>query len=116
MIKNGMGVYLIQAMDFKEQMVYTYISVGVNGEDATNKAIKFYNLNENEFDSFVAEHYINIVGYEIEVNIKIEEELDITDEVGGCHGGGVGWNPQGIFCGECSSSTCKGCVNEYIKD
>ena len=44
------------------------------------------------------------------------DKLDIVDEVGGCHGGGVGWNPQGIFCGECSSSTCKGCVNEYIKD
>jgi len=44
------------------------------------------------------------------------DKLDIVDEVGGCHGGGVGWNPQGIFCGECSRSTCKECINEHIKD
>jgi len=30
-------------------------------------------------------------------NEIFEQELDIVDEVGGCHGGGVGWNPQGIF-------------------
>lgn len=28
------------------------------------------------------------------------------------HDGGVGWNPQGVFCGECSRATCRGCVNE----
>lgn len=34
------------------------------------------------------------------------------DEVGGLHEGGVGWNPNGIFCGECTAVTCKGCSNE----
>ncbi|SDF77903.1 hypothetical protein [Sporomusa acidovorans] len=41
------------------------------------------------------------------------EPVDI-DEVGGAHEGGCGWNPQGVFCGECSSSTCKGCINQYM--
>lgn len=40
------------------------------------------------------------------------EEDVFIDEVGGCHEGGLGWNPNGVFCGECSNSTCKGCVNE----
>ena len=31
------------------------------------------------------------------------------DEVGGCHGGGFGWNPQGVFCGECAFESCKVC-------
>jgi hypothetical protein len=37
------------------------------------------------------------------------------DEVGGVHEGGVGWNPNGEFCGECASVSCKGCVNEDKK-
>lgn len=37
------------------------------------------------------------------------------DEVGGYHDGGIGWNPNGIWCGECTSSSCKGCINEYIQ-
>ncbi len=36
-------------------------------------------------------------------------ENDLKDEVGGVHGGGVGWNPNGVFCGECGSVTCAGC-------
>jgi hypothetical protein len=33
----------------------------------------------------------------------------IKDELGGIHDGGVGWNPHGVFCGECGSITCKKC-------
>lgn len=35
------------------------------------------------------------------------------DEVGGQHSEGIGWNPNGIWCGECVKSTCKGCKNEH---
>lgn len=38
------------------------------------------------------------------------------DEVGGFHGEGVGYNPNGIFCGECSRLSCKSCVNKDSKD
>ena len=38
-------------------------------------------------------------------------EPDIVDELGGIHGGGVGWRPDGTFCGECSRSSCLGCPN-----
>lgn len=45
----------------------------------------------------------------------LEEYIDesFKDEVGGVHDCGTGWNPQGVFCGECSRETCKGCVNEF---
>ena len=33
----------------------------------------------------------------------------IKDKVGGIHEDGVGWNPRGTFCGECSNITCEGC-------
>lgn len=48
--------------------------------------------------------------------IEMREYKDetIIDEVGGMHEGGVGWNPKGFWCGECSSITCKGCVNEFL--
>lgn len=37
------------------------------------------------------------------------------DEVGGCHYDGCGMNPYGVNCGECSNKTCKGCINENVK-
>ena len=33
----------------------------------------------------------------------------------GTHEEGLGWNPNGVFCGECSESTCRGCPNETAK-
>lgn len=35
------------------------------------------------------------------------------DEVGGCHEDAIGWNPQGVWCGECTRESCKGCINEH---
>ena len=31
------------------------------------------------------------------------------DEVGGYHDCGEGWNPHGIWCGECSNESCANC-------
>lgn len=31
------------------------------------------------------------------------------DTIGGVHDEGLGWNPNGVFCGECSNSTCEKC-------
>ena len=33
----------------------------------------------------------------------------ITDELGGVHTDGVGYAPDGRFCGECTRESCKGC-------
>lgn len=33
----------------------------------------------------------------------------IIDKCGGRHEEGLGWNPNGVFCGECSNMTCEGC-------
>lgn len=35
----------------------------------------------------------------------------IKDDLGGLHEGGCGWNPYGIFCGECARASCVGCFN-----
>lgn len=37
------------------------------------------------------------------------------DEVGGYHEDGIGINPHGIYCGECSKITCSGCHNENMR-
>jgi len=47
-------------------------------------------------------------------NPEEPEDEDIIDEVGGCHGGGIGFNPQGVWCGECTNVTCAGCVNQHV--
>ena len=31
------------------------------------------------------------------------------DSIGGVHDQGLGWNPNGVYCGECSFSTCVDC-------
>ena len=33
----------------------------------------------------------------------------ITDEIGGMHTDGVGYAPDGTFCGECTRHSCVGC-------
>lgn len=33
----------------------------------------------------------------------------ITDELGGVHTDGVGYAPDGTFCGECTRQSCIGC-------
>ena len=33
----------------------------------------------------------------------------ITDELGGIHTDGVGYVPDGTFCGECTRQSCVGC-------
>lgn len=42
------------------------------------------------------------------------DEDSYTDEVGGEHDSGCGWNPLGVWCGECCRATCRGCVNESL--
>ena len=34
------------------------------------------------------------------------------DEVGGFHSEAIGWNPHGIWHGECTRASCKGCPYE----
>lgn len=33
----------------------------------------------------------------------------MSDEIGSFHDEGLGWSPDGNFCGECSSTTCVAC-------
>lgn len=35
----------------------------------------------------------------------------ITDDLGGVHTDGVGYAPDGRFCGECNKDTCVGCYS-----
>ena len=37
------------------------------------------------------------------------DECGYIDSVGGHHDAGVGWMPDGHYCGECSHSTCEVC-------
>ena len=36
------------------------------------------------------------------------------DQVGGFHDSGTGYNPNGVWCGECSRLSCRTCVNERL--
>lgn len=43
------------------------------------------------------------------VNFNYVPDNMWKDELGGYHGEGIGYNPQGVFCGECTQETCEGC-------
>lgn len=38
------------------------------------------------------------------------------DEIGGIHDQGIGYNPNGVFCGECGNTSCTGCINANLKE
>ena len=38
------------------------------------------------------------------------------DEVGGYHDCAEGWNPNGVWCGECTRPSCKGCPSERVEN
>ena len=42
-------------------------------------------------------------------------EKAFRDEIGGIHDEGLGWNPNGVFCGECNCLTCVGCLSKNIE-
>lgn len=37
------------------------------------------------------------------------------DEVGGYHDCAEGWNPNGVWCGECTNKSCANCPSKDIK-
>ena len=47
--------------------------------------------------------------------ITIHNEDCWTDEIGGYHDSGMGWAPNGHWCGECCKSSCKGCKVWEVK-
>ena len=48
----------------------------------------------------------------IEITEYSEEAYE--DDVGGFHDCAEGWNPNGVWCGECCALSCRGCVNENL--
>lgn len=78
----------IKISDLKSKLNYIFRTYGVG--KATREAIN---------------NAISKIPY-----VVIEDDCYI-DELGGHHDCGVGWNPNGYWCGECPKSSCEGCVN-----
>jgi len=69
-------------------------------------------LFNKEFISFTSEEF-KLHKNAIKNNTEEEYVYDpaIIDSVGGIHDEGLGWNPKGNFCGECSKVTCENCIS-----
>ena len=46
--------------------------------------------------------------------IFADEPESYFDEVGGFHSCGLGYNPNDVFCGECSKDSCRGCKSKDV--
>ena len=45
-----------------------------------------------------------------------DEDGSYYDEVGGFHSVALGWNPNGVWCGECTNKSCAKCPSTDIKE
>lgn len=60
--------------------------------------------------------YENHESIQDQIDHLVQEGESYTDEVGGHHDNGIGWNPNGVWCGECTKESCSGCVNEHLTE
>ena len=52
---------------------------------------------------------------------KVEDKCEdypeaYYDEVGGYHECAIGWNPNGVWCGECTRISCANCPSRNSKE
>ena len=67
---------------------------------SSNSIKQIQSATEMVFSALKAEH----------PDISFEwEDCGYIDEVGGHHDSGVGWSPDGHYCGECCSASCSDC-------
>lgn len=38
------------------------------------------------------------------------------DDIGGFHDSAIGWNPNGVCCGECTMVSCRDCSNRDLEE
>ena len=38
------------------------------------------------------------------------------DDVGGFHDSATGWNPKGMYCGECTMESCRECSSRDMEE
>ena len=84
-------------------MAKQFVRLVIEGDSNTIKAVQ--KATDTVFFALKAEH----------PGLKFDwEDCGYTDDVGGHHDAGVGWAPDGHYCGECCSDTCETCnVWEY---
>ena len=79
-------------------MAKQVVRLVIEGDSKTLKAVQ--KATDMVFSALMAEHP------ELSFNW---EDCGYTDDVGGHHDAGVGWSPDGHYCGECCSDSCSGC-------
>lgn len=62
-------------------------------------------------NTFKAEAQARAMALEALDAVKKALNEGFYDEVGGYHDCGIGWSPEGTWCGECTSASCKYCPN-----
>ena len=53
---------------------------------------------------------------QLPIHFYDDEDGSYYDEVGGFHSAGIGWNPNGVWCGECTIGNCKDCPSRYSEE
>lgn len=77
-----------------------------------------YEKHLNEDGQVGCQKYIEALQMGIDALKKDNNDADegFYDDIGGYHEAGMGWNPNGNWCGECSQSTCRECPNKIQQE
>ena len=91
----------------KLSKTYRYRMIGA--EVSHDGLIRLLNLDTNRLTYVEPEWFRQRKIKVLQKEPGLESDDGFYDEVGGYHEGGCGTGPDGVFCGECSSSSCAGC-------
>ena len=146
MIDNYKVITLCGSTKFKDAFIeaqkqltlkgYIVISVGLFGhsgdDEVWNDGVKemLADMHKRKIDMADEIMVIDVDGY---IGESTESEIEYAkskgkfisfysnpaayyDDIGGFHDSGMGWNPNGNWCGECSKLNCKNCPNKTSEE
>ena len=113
-------MHLLTALDIGKECVLDTIGEALYNIDLRAGQIFTYNEINEELKQLYSEWNTIKLNSEFTSDSSVIEVMDwmknteiaFTDELGGIHDEGVGWNPNGVFCGECGNITCVDCSSK----
>lgn len=110
-------MHLLTALDIGKECGLSTISESIYNVDLRAGQIFAYDEIVKELKQLYSEWNTIKLNSEFTFDSSLIEVMDwmkntdvvLKDELGGIHDEGMGWNPNGVFCGECCNLSCVNC-------
>ena len=84
------------------------MSICCSNDNFDTYIVTSINASEEKIEKLKEQH-LPIVFYD-------DNDGSYYDEVGGFHSAAIGWNPNGVWCGECTRISCSNCSSRNAKE